>query len=76
MDNSGHLRQIMDEDLMTMEDIVDPIEDVVDIPEYKVQIFRRVDMQGNRKARQKYAKKNNIDWSEYQIYNSLKNEKA
>jgi hypothetical protein len=71
MDSSGHLRQIYEEDLMTMEDIVDPVDDVFDIPDFKLEIFRILDRQGNRKARQEYAKKNNIDWGEYQIYRKL-----
>lgn len=74
MDTSGYLRQIMDEDLMTMEDIVDPVQTVNDIPDLKLDMFKLIDQQGNRKARQKYAKSMNIDWAEYQIYRKLKNE--
>lgn len=43
MDTSGYLRQIMDEDLMTMEDIVDPVQTVNDIPDLKLDMFKLID---------------------------------
>lgn len=71
MDNSGRLRNIMAEDLMTMEDLVNPVEVPEDIPPWKLKQFRNVDKGINRLARLKIAKRLKVDWSEYQIYRNL-----
>ena len=71
MDSSGRLRAFGQEELMTMENLLDPVEVPEDIPLYKLSGFRRIDRAGNRKSRLKLAKKEKVDWSEYQIYRAL-----
>jgi hypothetical protein len=74
MDVNGHLRMVSNEELRSgMEGLLHPVEDIVDIPESRFRFFRAIDKAGNRRARQKRAAKFNVDWSEYQIYRSLKN---
>ena len=72
MDASGYLRPLVEEDDITMEDIVDPVSCKADLPNYKRALFETIDEAGNRKFRKKMCKHLKVDWSQYQIYSKLK----
>jgi len=71
MDSDGRLRHITEEELFTMEGLAHPVSSVRDLPDWKYQQFLAVDKAGVRKDRKAYAKKNGVDWQEYQIYRKL-----
>lgn len=71
MDSSGHLREIYEEDLITMTDLTHPVDSKADLPDFKRILFEEIHKAGNRKARKKLCKHLKADWHEYQIFKRL-----
>ena len=68
IDQEGTLRQMVDEDLMTMENCDTVVQSVADLPPEKLALLKQVDEAGNRRFRKRKARMIGVNWHEYQIY--------